>query len=220
MTTMSMQSIRSRAFRLKACLSIVAALSIGCADILNIPDPDADELRNEPEVAQVCTEDRRMARYPEDPCSSGSDLCEYAPAFEPSENCECVEGNPTCHALYQVKVVKIDAEKMRVDLAFKKASNDPLPAGIHVWVVAGPATPSCVDLHSYEELYHETLPYSVDEGLVSGVPIWPEDAALKTDFAGLTRNIFIVTGGGDNPDNLDEKIWFQHQAITLQKSCF
>jgi hypothetical protein len=159
-----------------------------------------------------------MTITPPASCSTSSSppLSQYTPNFAANLNCNCSAANPTCHALYKGAVNSISADKWHADLSFQKVDNTPIAAGRKYWVVVGPANPSCVDLSAYVVRASGTVPASTNILQLNNVPIWPDQASYNNDAAGSSKSIFLITDGAGT---VDQKVWFQKNAIVFTKTC-
>lgn len=140
-------------------------------------------------------------------------LGSWTPVFIPDTDCSCDAGNPDCRTLYQGRVTSIVGNTAQMQ--FRKMDGTNPSVNVSYWVVVGDIDPTCLDLHAYVERTSGIWP-SATNTLTVNVSIWPSQAQFDADPCGMTKDLFVITGGAGFPAT---RLWYQEQAVHFTKVC-
>ncbi len=139
------------------------------------------------------------------------------PNLSSTLDCTCTADDRDCHALYEARVTAIDGND--VTLEFDKADGSSPSSTVHYWIaVQTDDYPSCTNNDIYAIRVEGSWPSSSSVMNVYDVPAWPSDTAFATADCGAKKKLHIMTGGGSGGHEND-KLWFQYQAIELERTC-
>lgn len=139
---------------------------------------------------------------------------QWTPSFSPQTNCTCSGSDTDCHSLYVGRVTGINGHI--ASLEFEKTTGGGPSADVHYWVAVGPTYPSCTEVDIYVSRTDGVWSASSSR-LSVNVNVWPDAAAFEAAPCGETKNLFVITGGTGGHEN--DRIWYQRQAIELEKTC-
>lgn len=132
----------------------------------------------------------------------------------PDVDCTCSAANPDCRTLYQGRVTSIVGNTAHME--FRKMDGSPPSATVSYWVVVGDLEPTCLDLDAYVQRSTGSWS-SASSTLAVDVGIWPSLAAFEADPCGTTKDLFVITGGGNGYQNV--RLWYQDEAVRFTKVC-
>jgi len=102
-------------------------------------------------------------------------------------------------------------------MEFKKTTGEPPSANVTYWVVVGSNKVSCLDIELYQDRTLGTWNKANSTLSVSGVKVWPSEAAFNDAACDASKYLFVITGGGGGNENT--RTWLQETPIKFVKKC-